>query len=93
MASAWDLQSVFQMVRNLHSENIVFSVKNGDRMEQLDQIPQRSSSEVIPDIRNGMKIFSPVSGWMMACVQRAWKRPHAATSQETHAYERVINQS
>lgn len=31
----------------------------------------RSSSEVVPDIRNGMKIFSPVSGWMMACVQRA----------------------
>lgn len=42
--------------------------------------PQRSSSEVVPDIRNGMKIFSPVSGWMMACVQRAWHRPHAVRS-------------
>lgn len=91
MAFICDLQLVFQMVHNLHSENMIFSVDNDDTMDQLKQVQQRSSSEAVPDIRNGMKIFSPVSGWMMACVQRAWKLPHAASSPETWMYERVVN--
>lgn len=62
MAFICDLQLVFQMVHNLHSENMIFSVDNDDTMDQLKQVQQRSSSEAVPDIRNGMKIFSPVSG-------------------------------
>lgn len=48
-------------------------------MTKWCKLEQRSSSEVVPDIRNGMKIFSPVSGWMMACVRRVWHHSHAAT--------------
>lgn len=73
VVSVWHLQLAFQMEHNLHSENMTVSVKQqnklkyDDRMEWLDRVPQRSSCEDIPDIRNGIKIFSPVSGWMMAC--------------------------
>lgn len=62
---------------NWCSERYITCVRNGFQRWNADRwlfLPQRSSSEVIPDIRNGMKIFSPVSGWMMACVQRAWHR-------------------
>lgn len=92
MIFIWDLQLVFQMVHNLHSEEMIFSEKkNDDKMENFHQGSQRSSSEVVPDIRNGMKIFSPVSGWMMACVQRAWHHPHAARSPETSMYGGAVN--
>lgn len=77
MVFMWDLQSVFQMVHNLHKWRNDFQCKKRwQMMEKPQQLLQRSSSEVVPDIRNGMKIFSPVSGWMMACVQRAWHHPH-----------------
>lgn len=74
----WDLQLVFRTVHNLREKWL--SELKCRRM--IVFLPQRSSSEVIPDIRNGMKIFSPVSGWMMACVQRAWHRPRAVRGPE-----------
>lgn len=73
---------------NWCSERYITCARNGFQRWNADRwlfLPQRSSSEVIPDIRNGMKIFSPVSGWMMACVQRAWHRPNAVRSPEASA--------
>lgn len=80
MVSLWDLQLVFRTVHNLREKWL-----SALKCRQMIVLPQRSSFEVIPDIRNGMKIFSPVSGWMMACVQRAWHRPHAVRSPEASA--------
>lgn len=79
-----DLQSAFQMVHNLHKRRNDCQCEKKKKTrwqndgETSTTLSERSSSEVVPDIRNGMKIFSPVSGWMMACVQRAWHHPHAA---------------
>ena len=87
----WDLQLVFQTAHNLHSENMIFSVRTMTKMDRREPLRQRSSSEVVPDIRNGMKIFSPVSGWMMACVQRAWHHPHASRSPEVWMYGSAVN--
>lgn len=89
----WDLQSVFQMAHNLHEPRGDFSLKMMKKWRKLQQLYQRSSCEVIPDIRNGMKIFSPVSGWMMACVQRARHHPHAARSPQASMYGGVVHLS
>lgn len=92
----WDLHELHEMHRlhvwspcatyNRGSERYVTCARNDFQCWNADRwlgfLSGRSSSEVVPDIRNGMKIFSPVSGWMMACVQRAWHRPHAFWSPE-----------
>lgn len=54
-----DLQSAFQTAHNLRGGNMIVSVRTMGRRRAGGQ---RSSSGLVPDIRNGMKIFSPVSG-------------------------------
>lgn len=66
------------------SQEMTFSADKWRR--NFNSFSQRSSSEFVPDIRNGMKIFSPVSGWMMACVRRAWHLLHAVRSPEASAF-------
>ncbi|TNN53669.1 hypothetical protein EYF80_036135 [Liparis tanakae] len=36
-------------------------------LDHITSPPRLPHQATVPDIRKGMRIFSPVSGWMMAC--------------------------